>query len=87
MGEDTAARHIIRGPVRCPIIFRSRAMIPAARDLRRLTKQKGTTHRRTSRAAITVVHMVINVQQYVRHGPCVPVRGNDRLLPLVDYHT
>jgi hypothetical protein len=31
------------GPVRCPVIFRSRSMIPAARDLRRLTKQKGTT--------------------------------------------
>jgi hypothetical protein len=38
--------------------------------------------RRTSRAAITVVRMVINVQQYVRRGPCVPVRGDDRLLPL-----
>jgi hypothetical protein len=39
-------------------------------------------HRRTSRAAITVVRMVINLQQYVRHGPCIPVRGDDRLLPL-----
>lgn len=39
--------------------------------------------RRKSRAAITVVRrMVINVQRYVRRGPCVPVRGDDRLLPL-----
>jgi hypothetical protein len=38
--------------------------------------------RRTSRVAITVVHLVINIQRYVRHGPCVPVRGDDRLLPL-----
>ena len=38
--------------------------------------------RRTSRAAIAVVYMVINVQQYIQRGPCVPVRGDDRLLPL-----
>jgi hypothetical protein len=43
--------------------------------------------RRTSRAAVTVVRMVINVQRYIRHGPVVPVRGDDHLLPLLNYHT
>jgi len=38
--------------------------------------------RRRSRATLTVVRMVVNVPKYVRRGLCVPVRGDDRLLPL-----
>jgi hypothetical protein len=80
MGEDTAARHIIR--VRSGVPLFSAHETRSAGPPKAYKTERNHRARRTSRAAITVVPMVINVQQYVRRGPCVPVRSDDRLLPL-----